>query len=195
MSCIPTSPLVPTTLCKALPDPALDEIVFLTYILSGQDVRSDWQRHMMSHPEGDMVPEDVLQLWQRLVHLKDNEFISVIFHYKQSGNPKAQTKSKVLLLSLEDSHVLVCNGVGGDNLVKVSKDDMITLFDWWCNLHNLGIPLAGGRNLGIFKKVFRTSVGIDSVYLFSDTHVMSEDMNLRVGHFQMICEAAKYRDK
>ena len=164
----------------------LNELVLLVYLLSGEDVSSTWNS-VIQDDLCSITPEHVMQLWQQLVQLEDMSFISVLFQFFAPNSSKT-VKTKVLLITKEEGQLLVCNGIGSSNLVTVSVDDMVNLLDWWCNQPDCNIPLQAHP---MYKKVFKSSVNVKSIHLFSSVHPIQENTNLRLAHFQMICDAAK----
>lgn len=168
-------------------DNELNELALLVYLLSGVDVTPEWNRMLLDEMPS-INQEQIMELWQQLLHLDDNSFLSVFFQF--IPNQRGAIKTKVLLFTKEDTQLLVCNGIGSSNLINVSLDRMVDLLDWWLNLPNCDIPLLGQTH-PVYKEVFRCSANVKSIHLFTNTHAIQENTNLRLAHFHLICEAAK----
>ncbi len=158
----------------------------MLFFMSDKDVTESWRRVL----EDDMVsagPESVLRLWQQLLQMQDNELVSVLFQYMTS---RQVVKTKVLLFTQEENYLLVCNGIGGDSLVNVTYEEMIDLCNWWSGSPTVDVPLQAHP---VYRKVFRCDTNVKSIHLFTDTHTMSSNTNLRLAQFNRICEAASHK--
>ena len=162
----------------------LDDLAFVLFLMTGKDMTSAWRR-LMQEPEPSISQEAIMQLWQQILQLDDGHVISVLFQYGQTK----YVKTKILLMTREGDKVLVCNGIGSDNLVLVSVDSLVDFLDWWINLPTCDIPLSGVHP--VYKQVFKCSIAVRSIHLFVETLPIQETANLRLAHFQMICEASK----
>jgi hypothetical protein len=163
-----------------------DDLVFVVFLLTGRDMSSVWSR-MLQDDIPSISQDYIMQLWQNVLQLDDTHVLSVLFECIQTNKV---VKSRVLLLTKEGDEILVCNGVGSDNLVLTSVKELVDFLDWWINLPTCDIPFSGVHPL--YKKVFKCSVGVRSVHLFSEfIPIQDSNLNLRLAHFNMLCEASK----
>jgi hypothetical protein len=161
------------------------DLAFVLFLMTGSDESGGWKR-VFENKEVTINQEQLLQLWQRLVQLDDSHVVVALY---QCISLKKVVTSRVLLFTRENDDILVCNGVGSDGLVTVSIQSVVDLLDWWVNLPSCDIPLSGIHPL--YSSVFRCGIAVNSVHLFSETYDIQENANLRLAHFQMLCEAAK----
>ena len=165
-----------------------EDQAWMVFFLCDKDVRDHWNRLL----NDDMVSasaEQVLELWQQLLQMQENQVVSVLFQYL---TPRNKCKTKVLLFTQENDYLLVCNGIGSENLIVVTYNDMIDFCDWWSNLGAVNIPLTNVHP--VYRKVFRCDLNVKTVHLFTETHDMVKNTNLRLAQFNMICEAASRKD-
>lgn len=160
-----------------------EEQVCMVYFLSDKDRREEWTR-MFSDELVSASAEQVLLVWQHLVQMQDNQMVVVLFQYVTSHKV---VKNKVLLFTLENDDLLVCNGYGSANLVSVTHEDLIDMLDWWSNLPTMDIPAQAHP---VYTKVFACDSNVKSIHLFSETHDITSNVNLRLAQFNMICDAA-----
>lgn len=164
-----------------------NEPAWVVYFLCDKDVTDTWKRWA-----NDDIPsvneEQVLTLWQSLLQMTDNQLVSVLFQYVDKSG---QVKTKVVLFTREDNELLACNGVGSDNLVQVGWDEMIDFLNWWSNLSPPDIPLTSVP--AVYRKVFCCPTNVKSIHLFTETHDMVSNTNLRLAQFNLMCKAAEYQ--
>lgn len=168
----------------------LDEHAWLVYFMCDKDVREQWATQLADDMPS-ISAEQIMTLWQQLLQLQDNQLVSVLFQFVGNAGQAKKAKTKALLFTREDDGFLVCNGIGGDNLVNVTVDEMVDFLNWWTNLETHDIPLYAHA---VYRKVFRCSTNVKSVHLFTETFDMVNNTNLRLAQFNMICEAAQLRD-
>lgn len=161
----------------------------MVYFLCDKDVVDEWGRQMNDDMPSINV-EQIMTLWQQLLQLQDNQLVSVLFQFVGNAGQQKKAKTKVLLFTRENDGLLVCNGVGSDNLVTVIMDEMVDLLNWWSNLATPDIPPLDKVH-PLYRKVFRCSVNVKSIHLFTETHDMVSNTNLRLAQFNMICDAAR----
>ena len=161
-----------------------EEQACMVYFMCDKDVRESWSL-MLNDDLVSACAEDVLTLWQQLLQMKENQLVSVLYQYQ---NSKGIFKTKVLLFTLENDYLLVCNGIGSENLVVVTLDEMADLCDWWSRLPSVHVPLLHVHPM--YKNVFRSDLNVKPIHLFIETHNMVKNTNLRLAQFNMICEAA-----
>jgi hypothetical protein len=166
-----------------------EEQACMVYFLCDKDVKEAWHQVLDEDMvSSDVSPEQVLLLWQKLLQLEENQVVSVLFQYKTSKN---RVKTKVLLFTLENEYLLVCNGIGSANLIVVTLEEMSDLCNWWSGLPTTDIPLTGVHL--VYRKVFCCDVNVKPIHLLTETHDMVSNTNLRLAQFNMICEAAARR--
>jgi hypothetical protein len=166
----------------------MNEQVWLVYFLCDKDMRESWDV-LLNDDMPSIEKEQIMTLWQHLLQLGDNQLISVLFQYVEHSN----VKTKVLLMTREDDELLVCNGVGSENLVSTTLHEMVDFLNWWSNLATCDIPATQVHP--VYSKVFRCALNIKSIHLFTETHDMVNNTNLRLAQFNMICEAAQLRSQ
>ena len=163
----------------------VDDIAFVLFLLTGTDKSSAW-RQVSKTSEPSISQEEIMKLWQSVLQLDDGHVLSVLFQYSQTK----YVKTKILLMTREGDEILVCNGIGSDNLVTVSVDSLVDFLDWWINLPTCDIPLSGVHP--IYRQVFKCSIAVQSIHLLTEVHTIQDaTVNLRLAHFQMLCEASK----
>lgn len=162
----------------------VDDIAFVLFLLTGVDKSSAWK--VPESVEPSICPEEIMKLWQSVVQLDDGHVLSVLFQYGQTK----YVKTKFLLMTREGNEILVCNGIGSDNLVVTSIENLVDFLDWWINLPTCDIPLSGVHP--VYKEVFKCSTAVRSIHLLTEVHTIQDaTVNLRLAHFQMLCEASK----
>ena len=166
-----------------------EEQACMVYLMCDKDVRETWGT-MQNDDLVSACAEDVLTLWQQLLQMQDNQLVSVLYQYK---NSKGIIKTKALLFTLENEYLLVCNGTGSNNLVIVSMNEMADLCNWWSSLPLMHVPLLHVHPM--YKKVFGSDLNVKPIHLFTETHDMIKNTNLRLAQFNMICEAASRKEQ
>ena len=162
---------------------SLDVMCLYMFILTGKDVRDQWNKVFLDELPS-VGPEEVLRLWQALVQLTAGKVVSVLFQFVHSA-----VENRVLLFTLENEQLLVCNGVGSDCLFVQNLPDVITWLDWWANVEDSYVLKEAPEG---FCKLFHCLPDSKSVHLFTETHDVVENTNLRLAHFQALCKAAEF---
>ncbi len=170
----------------------LNELILLVYLLSGKDVSEEWQRKLQDDLRS-IEPAQIMKLWQSLLQLNENRFVSVLFQFVQPNKPSAGVTTKVVLITREDDQLLLCNGIGSESFLLMSAEEVVDVLDWWVNQPDCDIPMANVHPL--YQKVFQWPLGIKSVHLFTNTHEIQDNTNLRLAHFQTLCESSKCKTK
>ena len=160
------------------------------FILSGKDMEASWQR-IMDDDMPSISPEHVLQVWQAVVQLEPEQFVSVLFQFVQSN----LVENRVLLITQEDDHLLVCNGIGSESLLVTSVEDVVNMLDWWLRSMEMHAQQAQHALHPVFKQLFLVSDGEDlrGVHLFCESHKLQNNTNLRLAQFQALCQSAQFK--
>ena len=162
-----------------------EEQACMVYFMCDVDVREHWEK-LLSDDMVSASPESVLTMWQQLLQMQENQLVAVLF---QCMTARKVVKTKVLLFTLENDYLLVCNGIGSENLIIVTYEEMIDFCNWWSSLQpSVDIPLLNVHP--VYRKVFRCDLNVKTVHLFTETHDMVSNTNLRLAQFNMICKAA-----
>jgi hypothetical protein len=164
-----------------------NEQAWIVYFLCDKDVTDTWVR-MLNDDIPSACPEQVLTLWQSLLQMTDNQVVSALFQYVDKSS---QIKTKVVLFTREDEGLLACNGISSTNLVTLTWDEMIDFLNWWSNLTPPDIPLTGVPQ--VYSKVFCCATNVKTVHLFTETHDMVSNTNIRLAQFNLMCKAAEYQ--
>lgn len=161
----------------------VDVMCMYMFILTGKDVREQWHK-LFSDEMPSVSPEDVLKVWQALVQLTSGKVVSVLFQFVHLS-----VENRVLLFTLEEEKLLVCNGIGSECLCSQNLSDVINWLDWWANVENSDVLEDAPEG---FCKLFNCTPGSKSVHLFTETHDIENNTNLRLAHFQTLCKASQF---
>lgn len=155
------------------------------FVLTGQNPLEKWSR-LLNTPTQQSKPEAVLQLWQALVQLSDEQVVSTVFQFSV---PLHKNKTTVILFTLENGKLLVCNGFGAEALSVVPLDDVITWLNEWAYEEEGYVPSDLPKT---FFTLFGCAPKSQMIHLLTETHDIANNTNMRLAHFEALCKLSMF---
>lgn len=163
----------------------MDIMSVYMFVLTGQNPLDKWTRLLETKTQ-ESKPEAVLQLWQALVQLSEEQVVSVVFQF---SSPCHENMTRVILFTLEHGKLLVCNGFGSESLFVVPLEDVITWLNEWAYKEEGDVPIDAPK---AFFSLFGCAPKSQMIYLLTETHDIAKNTNMRLAHFEALCKLSMF---